>query len=201
MKILTLSQGKQLVKKAREAVNLYLSKSIEAEPLRGELFDKNLGVFVTINSYPAHDLRGCIGYPLSPPPLGRGVVKAAIAAATADSRFEPLSLEEIDKIIFEVSVLSEPRLLEVEPQKREKAIKIPGDGLIIQYGWASGLLLPQVAVEYRFSPKDFLRAVCQKAGLPPDMYLSNSAKIYTFSAQIFSEESPNGEISEKKLIL
>ncbi|MCX8163259.1 MAG: TIGR00296 family protein [Candidatus Micrarchaeota archaeon] len=201
MNLLTIKEGELLVKKAREAVELFLKSSIEAEPLVGGIFDKNLGIFVTILSYPDHELRGCIGFPFSSYTLGKGVVLAAKAAATEDYRFEPLAIEELKKVIFETSVLSEPKLLTVQPIQREKAIKIPGDGLIIQYGLNSGLLLPQVAVEHHFSAKEFLEAVCTKAGLPAQMYLSSSAKLYTFGAQIFLEEKPEGKIIEKKLIL
>jgi uncharacterized protein (TIGR00296 family) len=198
---INLNQGELLVKKAREAVSLFLSKGIKPEPLKGDIFDKNLGVFVTINTYPDLELRGCIGFPYPIKPLGEGVIQAAIYAATEDFRFDPLTTSDLNKVVFEVSVLSEPELLKCKPSDREKNIIIPKHGLIINYGGYSGLLLPQVALEYRMNQKQFLEAVCQKAGLPKEMYTSPSAKIYTFEALIFQEEKPDGKVKQKPMVL
>jgi uncharacterized protein (TIGR00296 family) len=198
---ITLQEGQKLVQKAREAVELYLSNYQKPQALAGSIFEKNFGVFVTLNSYPDMELRGCIGFVNPIKKLGESVIESAIAAATNDFRFDPIQKEDLNKIVFEVSVLDKPKLLVCPPEKREQKIKVPKDGLIIEYGGFSGLLLPQVAAEYKFSPKQFLEAVAQKAGLPARMYLSSSANIYTFGARIFYEESPKGKIKEKKLIL
>ncbi|MFN3910139.1 MAG: TIGR00296 family protein [Candidatus Anstonellaceae archaeon] len=201
MDLPNLNEGRLLVKKAREAVSTYLKKSYKVEPLSGGVFDQLKGIFVTINSYPELELRGCIGFPLPTKPLGEGVVEAAIYAATEDLRFPQIRVEELDRIVFEVSILSKPKLIEGKPEYRESKIKIPGHGLIIEYGGHKGLLLPQVAVDYRLNQKKFLEMVCQKAFLPPEMYLSPSARVYTFEAKIFEEKKPDGEVEEKKLIL
>ena len=68
-----------------------------------------------------------------------------------------------------------------------RRVRVGTDGLIIAYGRASGLLLPQVAIEWNFTPQTFLEAVCEKAGLPKDMWKSASAKLWTFQAQVFAE--------------
>ena len=201
LELITLQDGEKLVKKAREAVESFLFNSVKVQGLSGSNFDKNFGVFVTINSYPDLDLRGCIGFVNPIKRLGEIIVESAIAAATNDFRFDPIQKEDLNKIVFEVSILDRPKLLSCPPEKREQKIKVPRDGLIIEYGGFSGLLLPQVAAEYKFSPKQFLEALAQKAGLPKNMYLSSSANIYVFGARIFYEENPKGKIKEKKLIL
>ena len=73
------------------------------------------------------------------------------------------------------------------------------DGLIIEAGGFSGLLLPQVPVEYGWTPEEYLMHLCLKAGLPTTYWLTGRLKLYRFTAQIFEEESPKGKIVEKKL--
>ena len=74
------------------------------------------------------------------------------------------------------------------------------DGLIIKSGFSSGLLLPQVFVEYESTPKQALEMTCQKAGLDNGAWKDPDNKIYTFSAQIFEEKEPYGDIVEKKIL-
>ena len=192
--------GISLVKKARESLLSYFEKK-ECESLVGGVFEQPLSLFVTINSYPKGDLRGCIGFVQTDKKLGGAIREAAVHAGINDTRFEPIRAAELEKVVFEVSVLTPPKLLECAAHERASNIKIGRDGLMIEYGGSTGLLLPQVAIEWNFSAKDFLEALCQKAGLPKDMYKSQSPKIYTFQAQIFAEESPGGKIIGKKLIV
>jgi uncharacterized protein (TIGR00296 family) len=69
-------------------------------------------------------------------------------------------------------------------------IRIGTDGLIIRSAWTAGLLLPKVAVEYGFTVQEFLECTCRKAGLPRDAWRDLSNRIYTFQAEVFSEEEP-----------
>lgn len=61
-------------------------------------------------------------------------------------------------------------------------------GLIIAGYGRSGLLLPQVPVEYGWDAQTFLDQVCIKAGLPPGAWRNNDTELYTFQGQIFYEE-------------
>ena len=71
--------------------------------------------------------------------------------------------------------------------------------MIIEAGGFSGLLLPQVPVEYNWSPEEYLMHLSLKAGLPSTYWLTGRARIYRFTAQIFAEKTPRGEIVEEKL--
>ena len=197
---LTLTEGTKLVQMARKAASGYLQGKALPK-LFGGVFDEPRSVFVTLSTYPKHELRGCIGFVQSGKKLGEAAMQAAVHAASNDTRFPPVQIEEIEKIVFEASVLTIPKILGCPASQRDKNIKIGKDGLILEYGGTSGLLLPQVATEWNFSPKDFLEALCQKAGLPKDMHNSESVQISTFGAQIFCEESPGGKILEKKLFV
>lgn len=161
-----------------------------------------MGAFVTIKTYPDDELRGCIGRPYPVMSLGDAVVESALDAAFSDPRFPPLVESELDHVTFEVSILTPPEQLKVsEPEEYLKMIKIGRDGLIIKYGSVSGLLLPQVPVEYNWNVKGFLEALCQKAGLPRNMWMSPTVNIYRFSAFVYSETKPHGKIKRVKLIV
>lgn len=186
--------GIHLVQMARKIVTSYLKNDerIVDEEFNSK-FDFKAGVFVTLNK--ENNLRGCIGFPSPVKKLHKGLTDAAISASTRDTRFSPVSLDELDKITFEVTVLTPPEEIKVdEYSKYLSEIKVGRDGLIVENSFASGLLLPQVPTEYGWNEKEFLEYTCQKAGLEKEAWKDNSTKILKFQGIIFKETSPNGEI-------
>jgi uncharacterized protein (TIGR00296 family) len=202
---LTDEEGKFLINLARNTVRQYLETGKAAKPPKEtpkKLFE-HCGVFVTINSV-GHggekELRGCIGYPYPTSPLVEAVIDSAVNAATEDPRFEPLSIDELERVVFEVSVLTPPQKVEVNnPKEYISKIKVGEDGLIVERGPYKGLLLPQVPIEWSWCEEEFLCQCCMKAGLPPDTWLTKDAIIYKFKAIIFDEETPNGEVKRLNL--
>lgn len=201
---LTIEHGRFLVNLARCAVNGYLKKGkvIQVpEDVPSKLMEK-CGVFVTLNRVHEGEksLRGCIGLPYPTTPLCEAVIEAAISAATQDPRFPSVALEELDNIIFEVSVLTRPERIEVEKTTEYPSkINVGRDGLIVERNYYKGLLLPQVPVELKWGEEEFLCQCSMKAGLPPDSWLLKDAKVYKFQAVIFEEVSPEGQIKLKKI--
>ncbi|MCK5628738.1 TIGR00296 family protein, partial [Candidatus Bathyarchaeota archaeon] len=128
------------------------------------------------------------------------VIGAAVSAATQDPRFKPLSRSELDRVVFEISVLTPPEMIEVgEAGEYVARIRVGEDGLIVEKGIFKGLLLPQVPVEWGWSVEEFLRQCCIKAGLSSDCWRGRDVKIYKFNAIIFEEKKPNGEIVRRCL--
>jgi uncharacterized protein (TIGR00296 family) len=201
---LSLDEGKFLISLARNTVEEYLENGKTLQPPKEtpkKLFE-HCGVFVTINSvsHGEKELRGCIGYPYPTSPLVNAVIDSAINAATEDPRFNPLSLEELRSVVFEVSVLTPPVPVQVDnPKEYLNKIKVGEDGLIVEKGFYKGLLLPQVPVEWGWCEEEFLCQCCVKAGLTPDSWLTKGAKVSKFKAIIFEEEAPMGEV--KRLYL
>jgi len=197
--MLSLDEGRKAVCFARDIIENYVkNNNIDLENLDG-VFNENQGAFVTIHSYPDHDLRGCIGIPLPIMALKEAISEGA-RSATKDPRFPPLSEEELGNIVIEVTILSKPELIKVdEPKQYLSEIKIGRDGLIVEQGFFKGLLLPQVPVEQKWNNEDFLSHTCMKAGLMPDAWFDEKTKISKFSGQVFTETAPRGEIKEKKL--
>ena len=172
---------KQLLALARASIRAHLTG--EAVPsLEGAspLLREPRGVFVSLHR--RGHLRGCIGYLEAVKPLGQSVVDMAEAAAFHDPRFRPLGKEELADLDVEISVLTPmQRLGKIED------IEVGKHGLFIEKGPQRGLLLPQVAVEYHWDRTKFLEQTCVKAGLPPQAWKDPDTRIFTFTADIFSD--------------
>ena len=137
------------------------------------------GAFVTLRM--KGQLRGCIGYPEPELPLIEVVERCAVSAAISDPRFPPLSVAEWKEVDLELSVLGP-----IEPVDHISEVVIGRDGLIVEFGRRRGLLLPQVAIEWKWNAAEFAAQTCIKAGLPPDAW-QKGAKLFKFEAEVFSE--------------
>ncbi|MFH1324214.1 MAG: AmmeMemoRadiSam system protein A [Nanoarchaeota archaeon] len=194
--MMSLAQGKKLIKLARDSISSVFSDTeIKVKDDIKKEFSEELGVFVTLNKH--EELRGCIGFPEPVYPLYNGVIEAAKNAAFSDPRFNALDEDELKEVTVEVSVLTKPKQIIVEKvEDYVKKVKVGRDGLIVRSDFGSGLLLPQVATEYKWDSKTFLEQTCNKAGLPVDMWKDNRCKIYSFQSQVFSEIKPSGEVKQ-----
>jgi len=196
---LSLKQGTSLVNLARKSMDYSIASGMRLiEQCGDKMLLEPRGVFVTLHSFPERDLRGCIGMPYPLRPLWNSVSEMAVEASLKDPRFPPMETGDVGNVIVEVSVLTRPEEILCERKKLPKFVKIGEDGLIVQRGNRSGLLLPQVATEQKWDSEEFLRQCCVKAGLMESMWQSTETKIFKFQAQIFSEVEPKGEIEEKK---
>ena len=192
-----------LVRAARARV----AEKLDVEPFPDELlkeltkkFTEKAGVFTTIETYPERELRGCIGFPYPVHSLWKALLASAEEAAFGDPRFKPLTAEELPVVVFEVTVLSTPEKITVRhPYELPEKIQVGTHGLMVRCSWASGLLLPQVAVEFGWNGEEFLSHTCIKAGLPSDAWKRGDVEVYRFTGQIFSEELPDGNVVEKTL--
>ncbi len=180
---------------ARRAVETYLrdSKTISPETDSPD----RAGVFVSLHYLTRNNeehLRGCIGFLLPEKELHQLVVEAAIAAATEDPRFPPVDTQELDRMIFEVSVLTPPEEIQIHSAEYKKEIMIGRDGLVLRWRQGSGLLLPQVPVELKWDVDEYLANICYKAGAPADARLYPETSLYKFQAIIFKEITPRGNV-------
>jgi uncharacterized protein (TIGR00296 family) len=197
-------EGRFLVTLARKALQQKITMGETIQPPKNtpqQLFEY-AGVFVTINtiSNGKKNLRGCIGYPYPTHVLVEALIDSAINAALHDPRFIPITFNELNNLILEVSVLTPPKIIDVNnPLEYPKHITIGQDGLIVERGPFKGLLLPQVPVEWDWSEEEFISQCCNKAGLSPDSWRYEGTKIYKFQAIIFEEETPRGEIKRRPL--
>ena len=177
---LTRSERTKLLSIARQTIATFLEKGTFPDiSSTTESLMRNCGCFVSLK----HEgtLRGCIGNFVSDKPLCHLVQEMAVAAATKDPRFYPLSRPELDPLTIEISVLSPLQKITSIDE-----ITIGEHGLYVEKNINRGVLLPQVATEYRWDRETFLRQTCLKAGLKEDAWKEN-ATLYIFSAEVFRE--------------
>ncbi len=191
--------GFYLVKLARYAAECWIIKNelpIPIEPIP-EQAKVTTGAFVTVKSTfeDGHTLRGCIGYPIGIKSLYEEVIDLAKESTLHDPRFPPVNENELQNLIFEVTVLTPPVEIQYNtPDELLVNIEVPGDGLIVKLGRSQGLLLPQVPIEQGWNKEEFISYTCRKAFLPVDIWRNEKITVEKFQGVVFSESTPKGEI-------
>jgi AmmeMemoRadiSam system protein A len=160
--------------------------AVGGQPLRieeppNENLRESRGAFVTLHE--DGELRGCIGLLVAVKPLDETVREMARAAAVEDPRFTPVTMDELDKLQIEISVLSQ--MFAIAPED----VVVGRHGLMVSYEGRRGILLPQVAPEWGWDRETFLAQTCRKAGLPMDQW-RRGAKLEAFTAEVFGEKEP-----------
>lgn len=186
-------QGLHLVKLARLTLENYQSKGKVITLEINQDLSRRFGVFVTlynVDEFNTFSLRGCIGYALPTESLARSLVNASIKAANEDPRFDPVTYNELQDIVIEVSILSPPIRITVENIRSK--ILIGKHGLIIESPSGSGMLLPNVAFENGWDIIQFLEHLCFKAGLSGNSWMSPDIRLFSFETISFREKDPGG---------
>jgi len=167
----------RLLRIARDALTGHLTGAVPAAtPIQTSAV---AGVFVTLHK--EGELRGCIGCVDAHEPLAHVVPRYAVAAGTADPRFPALTIAELSLIVIELSILGP-----LEPVASVEEIEVGRHGLVVEADGQRGLLLPQVATEWRWDRHTFVAQTCRKAGLPLDAW-TKGARVWRFEAEVFSE--------------
>lgn len=177
---LTQTQQRALLQLARNAMAAYLAGLPKPAADGPELKLAHAGAFVSLHL--GEQLRGCIGYVDDSRALPKALAETAIAAASRDPRFAPLTLEELEQVNIEISLLS-PLHQAASPAE----IILGRHGVMIKLGAHNGLLLPQVARRRNWEVEFFLEQVCRKADLPAAAWKDPEAAIFIFTADVFSE--------------
>ncbi len=178
-------QKNTLLGVARKSVTTAVrdGRSYDPGAVQDAALNEERGAFVTIKE--AGDLRGCVGYTAPMKPLYMTVRDTAVLAALRDPRFPPVSVRELPKLEYEISVLSPLRHV-----RDVREIVVGKHGIYMKNGDAEGLLLPQVAVDERWDRTTYLEQTCGKAGMPPNCWKDHGTDIFMFTAVVFGEHRP-----------
>ncbi|MBN2857315.1 MAG: AmmeMemoRadiSam system protein A [Candidatus Delongbacteria bacterium] len=142
--------------------------------------------FVTLTE--SGELRGCIGSLEAHKPLYEDVIGNSENAAFRDPRFPPLSAEEADSVIIEISVLTPRQEISYSGFQDLKKKVIPHrHGVYLSHSFYSATFLPQVWEQLN-SHEEFFSHLCYKAGLDPDCILNDHPKIELYTVENFKEE-------------
>ncbi|MCK5349109.1 MAG: AmmeMemoRadiSam system protein A [Desulfobacula sp.] len=189
---LSKRDGELLLKLARQTILCKFGQeddelgSLKAEVSKNILEEKR-GIFVSLHK--KKDLRGCIGNIDPVKTVFEGVVDNARHAAFNDSRFSPLSYEELKETIIEVSILTRPQKLDyTDAQDLIAKLRPDVDGVMIKKRHHSSTFLPQVWKQLK-EPRTFLTHLCIKAGLSSDEWKSGDLSVLTYQVQLFEEQA------------
>ena len=191
-KTLSEKDGKLLLKLARESIKEEFGQEKEnLKDLENEfsniVLEENRGTFVSLHK--KGDLRGCIGNIEPVKTVFNGIMDNAKHAAFSDTRFSPMTHDELKDTSIEVSILTRPETLDYTDGDDLISKLNPGvDGVMIKKGYKSATFLPQVWKQLK-SPDSFLRHLCMKAGLLPDEWQSGALSVYTYQVQLFEEDT------------
>jgi uncharacterized protein len=173
-----------LLRLARDTIAAHVTRTRAPSPDLDGVYGRRGAAFVTLHA--RGDLRGCIGHLDLDDPLGRVVPRCAVAACSRDPRFPAVAEAELPAIEVELSLLGP-----LEAISGAADVQVGRHGLVVELGWCRGLLLPQVAVEWRWDADTFFAHTCRKAGLPHDAW-KNGAKVWRFEAEVFGEAAQAG---------
>jgi uncharacterized protein len=180
MPSLSEADRQKLLRLARQVVVEAVSSGRLPDKIPNDgVFTERCGVFVTLRWH--HRLRGCIGVIDRDDPLGETLVSCAASAALHDPRFPPLKPEDLSELEIEISLLSPP--VAIDPARME----IGQHGLLVSRGAQRGLLLPQVAVEHKLTPEQFLDEACRKAQLPRQCWRDPETQMLGFTCEVFTD--------------
>lgn len=178
---ISIEDQNYLLDLARTTIETYLLEGVVYEPEEPEdefLLQKS-GAFVTLEI--DQELRGCIGHIVAQEALYLAVRDNAIAAAVEDERFDPLTVDELEEVKIEISILTNP-----EPVSLLN-IQADLDGLIIHGSdTETATFLPQVWESFA-TPIDFLEALSEKAGLESDAWQDSRTSFERYRAIVFGE--------------
>ncbi|VAX20165.1 COG2078: Uncharacterized ACR [hydrothermal vent metagenome] len=177
---LSSEERRILLRAARDAIRARLDHT--GEPSNTRLtpsLQARCGAFVTL--YKGGSLRGCVGYTETDKSLYETVISAAKAAAFHDSRFNPVTFDELGSIDIEISVLGP-----ATPIDNWENIEIGKHGIILEKGRFRALFLPQVALENGWDLPATLSHLARKAGVPEDGWRAG-ASFMVFTSIKFGE--------------
>jgi AmmeMemoRadiSam system protein A len=175
----TEADRRLLLKLARDAVVAHEGAGVAPAPPPDGVCARRGGAFVTLHRQ--GDLRGCIGHVEATDRLGHVIVRCAVAACSTDPRFPPVTTAELPHIDIELSLLGP-----LEAVTAIEEIEVGRHGLVVEMHWRRGLLLPQVATEWRWDRETFLMQTCVKAGLARDAWKAG-ATLKRFEAEVFGD--------------
>lgn len=182
---LSEAEGQAALALARRTVEAAVRREPHEVGALPPVFDEPRGVFVTLTEN--GQLRGCIGLPYPVAPLADAIVRAGESAALEDPRFPPVRPSELPLLRVEVTVLTLPTPIPGPAAGRAEHVEVGRHGLIVRGQGMSGLLLPQVATEFGWTPAEFLDQTCNKAGLRTGCWRTPAVEVSSFEGQIFHE--------------
>lgn len=187
-KMALLAYARDMIK---AAFDNKLQDVVSLRPLITEPMHLKRGVFVTLykKSGNEKELRGCVGHIINDTPLIDLVGTMALEAAFNDSRFAPLTREEFDSVVIEISILQAPYSIasykDIILGKHGIMLTVPKNS---EHRAGNALFLPKVPQQFNMNTiEETLTHLSKKAGLDVNAWQLPEAQIKVFEGIEFSE--------------
>lgn len=180
----TNEEKKQLLALARSTIKAKLKNETQpSTKMFTDKFHETGSCFVSLHTRGKGKLRGCIGNIQAYTPLIENIISNAENSAFHDPRFAPVSsLEELENLEIEISVLTSPKKIDSIEE-----FTIGKHGIILSHSGHSAVFLPQVAPEQKWDIETTMQHLSMKARLQPDAWKEPEAEYSVFEAIVFSE--------------
>lgn len=176
-------QGKKLKDIATTSLKSYASGMKYRPRIRDRTLKEKSGLYVTLRS--GNEVRGNSGFIYPTYELWNATRMSAVNAAFMDPRFKPVEKREIEYLDIEISIIGQVEKIRTNSIKDLSAVGIGTDGIMVVGTNASSVMLPQVAVEMKLEPLQFIEAACESAGLPENAWSERNVAVYRFPTKIF----------------
>lgn len=158
--LLTKYEELELLEYSKSILQNRFHNNIIYRPFYSPSFYYNKGVFVTLKIN--NKLRGCIGtYDLNNN-LIDNVHTYTISSAFNDSRFDKVSINELDKLTYSITLLNNKQI--IDKKDLDKKYRLGKDGIILDCNNNSAIYLPQVPIEQKWNRIQTLESLSNKAG-------------------------------------
>ena len=191
---MSADKGAILLAIARAAISSALGRPCSADESAPWLMEP-CACFVTLTQN--GQLRGCIGSLEPRRSLLIDIKSNAVSAALHDTRFMPMSAEELDRTDIEVSLLSLAAPIKFKDEADLQRSLRPGvDGVIFEFNGYRSTFLPQIWKQLP-KPAQFMAHLKRKAGFPDDFWdenvkISRYSVVSYFEKHAKSQEQKNG---------
>lgn len=189
---LSYEDGARAVELAREAVTAFVDNGQREQPgSMRDSFYRRTGALVRLEATTGR-LRGCAGSYESTDQLGRGIVEAAIRAASEDSCGSEVESPELPDLQVSVCVVADVVLTDDPAADIEigtHGVAVDGHG---EHGW----MYPTVPLDNDWSAHEYLDRTCRTAGLPRNAWTDDDVMVTLFRGQVFRERTPDGDVEE-----
>jgi len=187
--ILTEEEGRELLKIARSVLEKFVRKETIEKPKKySNKFDEVHGILCTLKIDSKTCGQGVVGLPFPLLSLLDAAMSSVISAAHEDPRFQPLKSGELNDVKIELSILTEPQIIQARKNEDLPNHIVPNtDGLMLRYGVYESFLPPQAWATIK-DGETFLDTLCVQAGIEKETWRESGVELYKFQAQIFEEE-------------
>lgn len=175
----------------RRSLRQYFSShKIIHPPLDSENLSNSSGVFVTFRDS-SGSVRGSMGFLDTDRALSLAAIDCAIRAAVDDPRYEPIIINDVDRVSIELTLIRSVSELGQDLKDQRKSFKKGVHGFYVEGEMSSAVILPREIAEKDLGFDDAIAKAKLKGGMPAN---AENLKVHMFDARVFLQKIFSSEV-------